>query len=116
MTQRDRPLGAWIVAGLLGAAVGGLMAFFVTLTLLGDRFVDTAAFNAANRLQFELTLLEDLRAGQADAGRVRLETRIREGALHLETVRASLTGETRRLVDDVLTRARKALLSDSGGG
>ena len=116
MPQGNRSPGSWIVAALIGAAVGGLVAFFVTLTLLGDSFVDTAAFNAANRLQFELTLLKDLRAGQADAARVRLETRIREGALHLEAVRASLTGETRRLVDAVLAEARKALPPDSGGG
>jgi len=114
MPQRDRPPGAWIVAALIGATVGGLMAFFVTLTLLGDGFVDTAAFNAARRLQFELTLLADLRADRADAARMRLATRIREGALYLEAVRASLSGETRRLVDAVLAEVRKALPPDSG--
>ena len=109
MSQSSNRRGPLVVAAVLGAAAGGLIAFFVTLTLLGDSFVDTAAFNAATRLQFELTLLADLRAGQADAARVRLETRIREGALHLEAVRPSLSGETRMLVDKVLADARKAL-------
>lgn len=116
MPENPRRRGPLIVAALIGAVAGGLAAFFITLTQLGDSFVDTAAFNAANRLQFELTLLEDLRAGRADAARVRLETRIREGALHLEAVRASLSGETRRLVDKVLAEARRALPPASGGG
>jgi len=107
-TVRRRPWG-YVLSALAGAALGALVTFFASLTLLSDSYVDAAAFTAANRLQTEMALLAYLRRNDVASARARLETRIREGALHLEAVRSGLSGETRRLVDRTLQQAVRLL-------
>lgn len=99
----------YVLSAVLGAVFGALVTFFASLTLLSDSYVDAAAFTAANRLQTEMALLADLRRNDVASARARLETRIREGAMHLEAIRPGLSGETRKLVDRTLQQAARLL-------
>ncbi len=107
MSASARSPWGYVLSALLGAALGALVTFFATLTLLSDSYVDAAAFTAANRLQTDMALLNDLRRNDVASARARLETRIREGAMHLEAIRAGLSGETRQLVDRTLEQAAR---------